>query len=353
MNMKKSQATALACVIGISVLILDTKTAVSGAAEGIDLCLKTIIPSLFPFVFLTAMLLPAINRIKLLRPVGTLCGIPQGLEHILLIGFLGGYPVGAQNVVSTWNARRISRKTAHRMLGFCSNAGPSFIFGMGSVLFEQKGHIWLVWAIHILSALLVAMILPDKDKVSIDMPPAEPVNAVTALKISLRSMGNICGWVVVFKVMLSYVNGWILISCSDVIKAVIGGFVELSNGFMEIQSISLIGLKMVIASVILAFGGICVMCQTLSCAEQMGMGFYFPGKVLQTLFSFLMAYCAQLQILPANQKFFVPVRWLVVILSFIPILLIYLYRKKIVAIQRKMFYNISSKSKKEKIHVIS
>ena len=33
-------------------LILDSRTALAGAVQGVELCLKTLIPFLFPFLFL-------------------------------------------------------------------------------------------------------------------------------------------------------------------------------------------------------------------------------------------------------------------------------------------------------------
>ena len=41
--------TGLTGAAGMLVLILDAKTALAGAKEGIQLCLYTVIPSLFPF----------------------------------------------------------------------------------------------------------------------------------------------------------------------------------------------------------------------------------------------------------------------------------------------------------------
>ena len=47
--MKTNKLACTAAALGMLVLILDSKTALAGAREGIDLCIRTVIPSLFPF----------------------------------------------------------------------------------------------------------------------------------------------------------------------------------------------------------------------------------------------------------------------------------------------------------------
>ena len=48
---KKTEIVRLSvCALGMIVLILDSKTALSGCREGVTLCLNVVIPSLFPFL---------------------------------------------------------------------------------------------------------------------------------------------------------------------------------------------------------------------------------------------------------------------------------------------------------------
>lgn len=353
MKMKKSHLTALSCVIGLFILIVDTKTAVEGATAGIDLCLRTVIPSLFPFIFLTTILLPTIGRIGLLHPVGRLCGVPTGLESILLIGFLGGYPIGAQVITASWKKKRIATIDARRMLGFCSNAGPSFLFGMGTTLFNSTGYIWMIWFVHILSAIFVGMLLPNKRNSSGSVQTQEPVTSIAALKISIQAMSKICGWVILFKVLLTFLNSWILCLCPDIIRALATGFIELSNGILICKQIDSVGLRMIIIATIIGFGGICVLLQTQSVADNLGIGYYFPGKVLQSLISFLLAYILQLIVLPSQHKIILPISYIIGACLSIILVLFCLYRKKTVAITMEMRYNTRNKSKEKKIHVIS
>ena len=125
------------CAIAMTLCILDAKTVLQGATNGIELCMRSVIPALFPLLtcstYLTGNL--GIFSSSLLRPVGKLCRIPSSCVGILITGFLGGYPTGAQAVAQAYESGSISKETASRMLGFCNNAGPAFIFGILSTIF--------------------------------------------------------------------------------------------------------------------------------------------------------------------------------------------------------------------------
>ena len=75
----------LAAGIGMLILILDSKTALEGARAGLDLCIRTVIPSLFPFFVLSMVFTGALmgTSLRWLRPVGALCGMPGGAEPLL------------------------------------------------------------------------------------------------------------------------------------------------------------------------------------------------------------------------------------------------------------------------------
>ena len=171
--------------MGMLILILDGKTALAGGAEGIELCLKTVIPSLFPFFVLSILLTSSLSGVTLpvLRPLGRLCGMPEGTEALLISGFLGGYPVGAQSVAAVYRSGQLPRREAERLLAFCSNAGPAFLFGMASSLFPRQWMAWALWGIHIAGAVFAAVLLPGGGCGPVRLPEKKALS----LKCLLRS----------------------------------------------------------------------------------------------------------------------------------------------------------------------
>ena len=77
-------------IVGMAGLILDSKTAAAGAADGIQLCLGVVIPSLFPFIFASLLFTSMLtaNPPTFLNWIGRGLKLPHGAEGLLLVGLL-------------------------------------------------------------------------------------------------------------------------------------------------------------------------------------------------------------------------------------------------------------------------
>lgn len=290
--------------LGMLLLILDARTALIGAKEGIELCLMTVIPSLFPFFVLSSLLTATLSgaRSKLLRPIGRLLGMPVGAESLLLVGLLGGYPTGAQAVTQSYESGSISKEQAWRLLSFCSNAGPAFLFGICGSLFPKKWMVWLLWAVHILSALFVAIALPGEEEYEGKAVAAAGTSLPQALDRAVKTVARVCGWVVLFRIVIAFFEKWLFEKIGSIWTVFISGILELTNGCCQLSGIESIGLRFLLATVFLSFGGICVALQTASVTGKLGIGNYIRGKVLQTVFALLLSLFAQTIFFPDGCK---------------------------------------------------
>lgn len=285
--MTRKLRTGILAAIGLLALILDTKTALQGASDGLQLCIRTVMPSLFPFFVLSNLLTSTLTGqpIPLLRPLWRVFGIVPGSESLLLIGMLGGYPAGAQCVTQA----NLPRWDAERMLSFCNLAGPAFLFGIVAGKFSNRNAAWFLWGIHILSALFTAILLPGRSTQSVTLKPKEALSLTEAVQRSLRTMVGICGWIVLFRVLIAFANRWILWLLPIPLQVAITGFLELSNGCCDLGRIQDENLRFIISAGMLAFGGLCVTMQTASVTEDLSLKTYLAGKIIQVLFSILLA----------------------------------------------------------------
>lgn len=340
--MNKRIVTGTASAVGILLLILDAKTALHGANEAIDLCIRVLIPSLFPFFVLITLLNSAVvgRDIRILRPLELFLRIPKGTGSIFLGGMLGGYPSGAQLVHQSWSSGIVSRESANRMLSFCSNAGPAFIFGMIAAKFDSREIAWVIWLIHIASSLIVGR------SISIQEAPIQvklQTNQMTladALRKSISIMASVCAWVLLFRILISFCSNWFLWALPVQIQVTIISFLELANGCSYLDLIENDGLRMIICSVSLNFGGICVAMQTSSVTQGLNMIQYLKGKVLQTAVSLYLTILAQELLFTTGSN----IELSPVILISYPILMCiicYLHRNRkiTVAFRRLMVYN--------------
>ena len=266
-------------------LILDSKYVFTYAADGIDLCLRSVIPALFPLIVLSIYITGNLTGgIPILGSIGKLCRIPRGSEAILLTGLLGGYPVGAQAVTQAWEAGVLSGSDAGRMLGFCNNAGPAFLFGIIAPMFQSTNQAWLLWLIHVTAALITGILLPGGNNTETE-PIHRSIPFPKALERGIRVMASICGWVVIFRIFIGILNRWCFCFLPEEIEIFFNGILELTNGCLLLEGIGSEALRFLMASVFLSLGGICVGMQTLSVTGKLGLGDYFPGKLLQTFLS--------------------------------------------------------------------
>lgn len=300
---KRSVITGAFAAAGMLILILDSKTAIAGAKDGLELCIKTLIPSLFPFFILSILLTGSLEgqSIKFLRPIGKLCHIPEGAESLMAVGFLGGYPVGAQNIALACENGSLSPGDARRMMAFCNNAGPAFLFGVVGSMFESAKIPWILWLIHIVSALAVGMVLPKGDSMLFTGRRAEPMSVTGAMEKSVRVLALVCGWVLLFRMLIAFLERWCLWLLPVSVQTALAGLLELSNGCVRLMMIECVGQRFVTAAVLLALGGICVTMQTVSASKNVSMALYFPGKLLQGALSFLLAVLIQF-LFPAGMR---------------------------------------------------
>jgi len=269
--------------IGILVLILDAKTAMVGAAEGLQLCLTTVIPSLLPFFVLSIMLTSILSGadLRILRPIGRLCKMPSGSEHLLLLGLMGGYPAGAQAVSQAYQAGQLTRRDASRLLGFCNNAGPSFLFGIAAAAFDNRWMPWALWLIHVISAVITGMLLPGSPEHAPFRQKNTPLSFSQAAEQAVKVIAKVCAWIVLFRVLLAFCNRWFLWLFDKQWQVLLAGVLELANGCLQLKDISSPDLRFLFCSCILSLGGVCVAVQTASVTGDLGFGQYFPGKLLQ------------------------------------------------------------------------
>ncbi len=282
--------------LGLVLLILDSQTVLDGAREGVELCIWTVIPSLFPFIILSMILTGALigRSIPFLKPLCRVLRVPEGASSILAAGLLGGYPVGAQCINQAYESGALDARDAKRMLAFCNNCGPGFVFGMTAGLFGRWWAPWALWGIHIVSALAVGMMIPGQS-VPCRRVSGKPITFMQALNRTIRVMGGVCGWVVIFRVLIIFLEKWTLWWLPMEVQIGICGLLELSNGCTALYHLENEGLQFMLCAAFLGFGGLCVGMQTISVTAALpDRSLYFPGKVVQGCLSVILASFVQL-----------------------------------------------------------
>lgn len=161
MKGKKILFFILLCAVLLG-LMTETAAVRSALIDGLRLCGTALIPSLFPFLVLSRLLvalLPARSFRWLDRLMGRCFGLSGNCFFPLLISFLGGYPIGVSAAVSLYQRGGLTKDDCQRLLPVCNNSGPGFFVGfLGGAVFQNAQIGLLLYGVHIASALLCLLL---------------------------------------------------------------------------------------------------------------------------------------------------------------------------------------------------
>lgn len=269
----RSRLSALILFVAFTLLLLFPDLAVQGVRDALTLSIQVLAPSLFPFFVCSDLFvrLGLCSRLsaRLRRPAAVLLRLPPAAAGALLLGLVGGYPAGAQAVQQLYAHGELTRADADRAAAICNQAGPSFFFGfLGGSVFRSPRLGLLLFAAQLASVLLVCRITgkqlpPDAYPVS-SPSPTPPFGATfcTSVITAGQNLLHVCMFVTVFGVAARY----LLAVCGGMpgaVKAIILGGIELTNGCAALQNAPIsLPFRLIIASGLVSFGGICVMEQS-------------------------------------------------------------------------------------------
>ena len=280
-------------VLGIGAAVLLRPETASGAVrDGLTLCFRTVIPSLFPFFVVVSLLLQLGLAGDLQRICGPFMGPLFRMRGIcalpLLTGLLGGYPSGAKTTADLYARGELSRQEAELLLGFCDNCGPAFILGYvgAGVLGSPEAGTWL-FLIHAAAALAVGMTLCRLEKergpglLRNNLPVkrvAFPEALTNAVSGSMGAALNIWAFVVMFQVFAALIPVHVPALAMGALEMVSGA------GALEPGKIGFIS-----AAAIVGWGGLSVHCQAVSVTAGLSFRWHWAGKAMQAVLSAILA----------------------------------------------------------------
>lgn len=309
----KDALTGIGLVAAAAALVAAPTEAMAGARDGLKLCLNVITPSLFPFFVLSALvvdlgLATGLGRL-LQRFMYPLFRVNGRCAAALILGFVGGYPVGARTAIALYSQGQCTRTEAERLLAFCNNSGPAFILGVvGAGIFGDGRIGLLLYLTHALASLLVGLIFRfcggrEEGSVGAERTNKKPIRAVSlpgaftgAVKSALESTLSISAFVIFFSVVLRLLTHYGVL---DLLagglahlgfrpmwaKRLVAGLLELTSGVSSLtESGSLTG-RVSMAAFMLGWAGISVHCQVLSFLIDCGLSArtYLAGKLCHGL----------------------------------------------------------------------
>jgi len=290
---------ALATLYLTVFLVMLPQSCLSAAKSGINLCLNSIIPSLFPFFVCSGIL--SASGISILcskvlsgfmRP---LFRLPGAGAMTFLLGTVSGYPVGAASATELYLSGQCTKTEAERMTAFCNNTSPMFIIGVVGTGFLGSPHLgYILYASHITAALLVGIMFRFYGKpTSSERRSLPSAGTMHTKKTAIFTLGGIidsavfstlkvCGFIIFFSVFSEAIP-------KSGLKPYICSLIEISGGLrIFTQDLSQHFLLLPLISLFLGFSGLSVLLQISSIISPHGLSNapLIAGKILQGIFSF-------------------------------------------------------------------
>lgn len=297
----------ITAVLFIFLLLTNPVNSSALVNTGLTTWYKHMIPSLFPFMVLSGFLLRSGLSMQIatfFNPVlGKIFRLSPDCIYIIIMGFLCGFPMGANVIAQSLSLNKICKREAELLLAFCNNIGPVYFISFAYVtcpILSLGLTISVMYGIPLLYGLILRYTrYRDIPYVKAFLNSKHPYNNSLdnthnyldafqeSLQKAITSIVTLGAYMVVFNVLqLPLYNSFYKIPTN--ILCVLKGLIEINSG---ISAISLFPqLYIITYSIFLPFCGLCCFFQTYAMIKETPLSLrkYFIHKIMQTVCAILL-----------------------------------------------------------------
>lgn len=288
---------ALFCLL---LILRNAELAIAYVNTGLKLCAKAVVPSLFPFMVLSELIVSGASESqwikRLTKPLQRLFGLPAAGCTAALLGMLCGFPVGAKCAMLSYERGELTKKEAQHVLLFSNNPSSAFLISaVGVSLWESRAFGVMLYAITLSVSLLTGFLyrfLQRKEEIPTlwgsPLPSSAPLSGARLFTNSIASATGsillVCAYVVFFSVLTGTLNLCLgALRLPSEISSLISCLLELSGGVSKASTLSNAPLAALLCAFAAGWSGLSVHCQVLSVCDGKGLSFgpYFIAKLIQ------------------------------------------------------------------------
>ncbi len=318
--MKKNLVPLLAffiCVMLGEQLLFNSSLVTGAVRSSMELCVTTVIPSLFCFMVLSAFLsgsgLGKILSLPLL-PLMRWLNLPASCGSIVLMSLIGGYPSGIKGIRDAYVSKQLDESTAKRLCLFCICPAPSFVIvALGERLLGNRDLGILLYLAQVGAVILLAAgsacFSGKQNKqerihfLKKSSPKSLSEALVDAVRFSCETLLYMCGFVTLFGVF-SAILGQLPFSAEQ--HSILSAAMEITAG-SKLLAETASPFRLILLSFFLSFGGLSALFQLKSILRDVpcSMGRLLWGRLLHgglavTLFQLLLRCFPQVMDVLAN-----------------------------------------------------
>lgn len=277
--------------------IINPSLYISQTLNGISAWAFNVLPSVLPFLFFTKVLTStgALDKMSKIfnKPCKKIFKTPPISSLVFFTSIVSGYPVGAKMTADLYEQGKITKSDAFKMCSFCSTSGPMFIIGaVGISMLKNATYGYIIFISHILGAILNGIMYrnlkikedkPSKNQQNLPSKPNTLSDMVLDSALSIISVGTI---IAIFFVVITSLSPLLNLFPSK-ISSVISGFIEITKGCLDISSAYTSKWVVVVASLIISFGGLSTIFQSIAMLNRLNMpiALFCGQKITQAIFA--------------------------------------------------------------------
>lgn len=299
------------CLIG---LICFPDATFAAATDAAMLWWSRVLPSLLPYLILTGMIVR-------LAPTGggNVFGISRLAWSALLLGAVGGYPVGARVIGEARRQGTVEARTADRLLACCNLMNPGFVVSVTAVGIFHSAKAAIPMAISLYSVVLLSFFLLARSKTEPQRTNPNPFSAAVlteSIQSGIQAILGIGACILFCSVLLSLLNSlrlpyalaWLCSIPEATVSAVLSGLMEMTLGVQAVANLPLsVPLRLAVCCFFLQFGGASVFLQTLTVAKLQRPMRYLLRKGCMGILSAVLCFFLAKLLLKQTESVFFPI----------------------------------------------
>ena len=319
--MNRQTTVLIICLCSLLGFILAPSAAIQGAQNGLNAFLNTVLPALLPFYVGTNILVKSGAVRKISKPLGSITQpifrLPGESAFAFCMGALSGYPLGARLTQELFASGSLRREEALRTLALSFCCGPGFMIGaVGTGLLQSPSAGALITICHITAALLMGILFRfwgEKPTPRLQKPlPSHSAPSIQKGLLSLcldsvtgaaQSLWGVGSFIIFFSSVSGVLQalgiyGWIGMITEPLLQwlglppqlsqSFLCGSIEMTSGCISAcQTDASIYAKVIVCSILIGFGGCCVLAQGLAETKKLGvpLRFFISVKLLHAALS--------------------------------------------------------------------
>lgn len=273
----------------------------------INMFLSSIMPSLFPFILFTNVIINS----DLIFSLTSCFKEYKYIVSCIIVGFLCGYPMGAKITYKYFMENKLSINQVKFLMSFCNNCNPIFILSTIGICVFNNMYIGIILCIsHYVSALIIGfyhfahnnIIHENKEKSNnIKQNNIKTLHKSffeiidTSIKSSFVVIGNIFAFILIFNLVFTIIENILLhLNVNSSIVYTLSSLFEVTNGAKMLYLNSNLDFKLLtcIISFLLGFSGMSILFQIYSCIykSKISLLYIIKYKVIQGFLSFVITY---------------------------------------------------------------